>query len=406
MIVQDIYDEAKQQLGTSDQALIFRRITDAVEALNNKALNWDGLLGYADVCVDCTRTIALPPSVQTPISVNICGQPAVFHNRWYNFHLNGPGDCGPNCDWSWTDRGTSPVQQNIINPSQILVQSEYTVDNNAKVMIYGYERVEGWGERPVRTFGPEETLVGRYLTSSFVQPAALASVVINVSTSDGLNPNDELILVRDGTLISNYYPIIERPSSTTVRIKNLGGTNEAPGSVFGTTTTVFKMRTTQDGWQAPINNEYATIAANAPYFTRVTRINKPTTQGFIRITALDTGRQSGESKLAYMDPNETETRYRRITVSRACSYVRMQYRRENFQIRSLQDHIMTDSRLAVIYMMKALKFYDDNFAEQGQFFEDKALQWLSEKQNTNTPQDPVTLQVVYGTGLSAPGNFY
>jgi hypothetical protein len=104
MIVADIYDDAKEVLGFNHQDKIFRRITDAIEALANKG-SWEPLLAYVMIPVSDNILVYLPDSVEVPIRVTLDNNPAFARGRMYEFTMNGPGPFDERVEWSWEDLG-------------------------------------------------------------------------------------------------------------------------------------------------------------------------------------------------------------------------------------------------------------------------------------------------------------
>lgn len=137
--VSEIYEEAKKDVGTCDDALFFRYCTDAVALIANKA-DFEGWKGYVDICVT-DRCITLPREVQTVIAVNIEGNPAVGRNELFSFHLNGPGSRKKtSCNWYWTDGGYNhATYRDIPTPSQLVAYLDKESDNGKSVIVHGFD---------------------------------------------------------------------------------------------------------------------------------------------------------------------------------------------------------------------------------------------------------------------------
>lgn len=141
MIFADIKKDVKEILGMCSDDLIYRRATKAIQTLMNKG-NWNPLIGIMDICA-CSdgRTVALPRDVETPLAVNTNGNPGFFRNKWFEFHLNGPGSdrCNQkdNCTWAWDDKGVFPTFMDIIQPSYLTVIAEHKTDLSKKIRIFG-----------------------------------------------------------------------------------------------------------------------------------------------------------------------------------------------------------------------------------------------------------------------------
>ena len=116
--VRDIWTEAREILGTCAENVLLRKISIAVEVLANSG-DFDPLIGYLDICVQ-GGIVTLPREVETLLKVNIGGKPTLARDQLYNFHLNGPGDCLCQCDYSWQDLGQVPCYRELVQPSKLV----------------------------------------------------------------------------------------------------------------------------------------------------------------------------------------------------------------------------------------------------------------------------------------------
>lgn len=119
---------------------IIRYIRRAIDLAQYEA-NWNSYLGTIDVCCDCKGIVTLPSFVDVPLQVNVGGQPTVFRNDWYEFHINGVGSgcnpCGNNCSWGWysTDLGRSPVFQDLTGWMYLAAICEDPIDGNGSLTL-------------------------------------------------------------------------------------------------------------------------------------------------------------------------------------------------------------------------------------------------------------------------------
>ncbi len=134
-----INDDVKKILGTCDEDTKFRRLNEAVELLANKG-DWDPLLGRVDICVQ-DRFLSLPREVETVISVNIGGRPAIGQDKLFNFHLNGPGDDGFNrtCRYTWKDGFDCPTFKDLQYPSKLVSRVFNAEDSGKELWVYGQD---------------------------------------------------------------------------------------------------------------------------------------------------------------------------------------------------------------------------------------------------------------------------
>jgi hypothetical protein len=133
----DILPDAKRILGTCEEAYILRRLNAAIELLANKG-DFDPYLAVIDIAASNT-TVALPPEVETVLSVNIMGRPALGNDTLFNFHLDGPGDLPMKTSiaWRWKDEFHAPVFINPPTEGRLFIEADDVVDNGKFVTIYG-----------------------------------------------------------------------------------------------------------------------------------------------------------------------------------------------------------------------------------------------------------------------------
>jgi len=155
IIVDEIWEEAKKIFGHCREPKLFRQITDSIELLANKG-EIDPLVGFVDLCVS-GQCVTLPREVETVLSVNICGRPALGRDQLFEFHLNGPGSCGVGargvtgfgraCTWTWTDGGNWPTYKDLICPSKLVAFLDNPDDAGKQLWVYGFDDQN----RPLRT---------------------------------------------------------------------------------------------------------------------------------------------------------------------------------------------------------------------------------------------------------------
>lgn len=133
----------------------------------------------------------------------------------------------------------------------------------------------------------------------------------------------------------------------------------------------------------------------------ITRITKPITNGFVRLTGHDIGGTTNVT-VGYYYPDETEPSYSRIKVGCGCSWVRMRYRKRMMKVTSLTDPLHLKSKLAIMMairsmvLLKAGKFTEAEQAEQ------KAFQFLVEEQQSRHPAETMSFQIDNKTYMSDP----
>ncbi len=315
IIVADIFDDVATILGPVGRGKVFDHITESLEALNNKS-QWDGMDGYIDITVD-DSTITLPRYVEVPIEVNIGGRPAQMRNKWFEFHLNGPGqECCGSCSWMWDDRGDVVTIKDVDYEQQLIAIPDLTEDNGKRIRIYGYEADENGQEKWIKTVNP----ITSQLDDGFW---------ITISTSAIVPPTD------------------------------------------------------------------------SQKVTRIERIVKDVTKGFVSLQGFDIARNAIVIQ-GYYYPDETEPNYRRIRIGGSCDWVRMRYRKRTLKVTSLTDPLHLKSKLAIMLMARALVSYKKGEADKAAEMELLATQKLLEEQQSRNPGDVTKFSFDRATSMSDP----
>lgn len=347
ILVADILPEIQSSnvLGNCSKDDAFRYLTRAVRLLANKAKSWRPLEGYVDLCVR-DNCVTLPHDVLTPIAININGQPALAQNEWYGFHMNGLGDtlCGGYQNWQWMSPDVVCFQDTV-KPSLLVAVVELPEDSGKSFRVYGYDQNDHW-----------------------IQTR-------NACTGE----------IEDGMLV----PMIL-------------------------------------GWPLPYDQARVDSQINTSQWgdqlrvKTITRVTKPVTKGFVRLVAWDEGRHDGTSLIGYYWPNDTEPRFKRIKLnapsagtgyepvypSTSCEkshWVRMLYRRKTEKITSVNDLIPLHSPEAIINMVRSLKLQANNELQSAEMYEQKAVQYITEEQDAQTPTTFNPIQVAPGFGFGDMG---
>lgn len=155
MFVFEFYDQAKQQFGQCDEAVILSRLSDAVKLLSNKGIN-DPLLGELQICV-CDGCVTLPRDVGTVLGIDVCGQPTLLQDQWFKYHINGPGACG-GCGVI-TEMGQVCTYKDPSEPAYLIAEVTSAADNGKKLRVYAND-VNG---KKIFTPGPGGTLQEGFL---------------------------------------------------------------------------------------------------------------------------------------------------------------------------------------------------------------------------------------------------
>jgi hypothetical protein len=339
--------KSSEYLGSCKDETAFDYLTRAQAVLAAKSL-WRPLEGYMDICVS-DRCVTLPRGVKTPLAINIDGQPTLPTDRWFEFHLNGPGSYGGDwetsnsggwvgCQGQWVDLGRTVQFQDILQPSKLVAVVDVPEDGTGSqsLWVYGYDQDDRW-----------------------------------IQTRDLCNPE----VIRDGMPVPMVYgyPLPYQP----LQLK-------AP-------TPAQLLSPTLEG------------SAEKILVKRITRVTKPVTKGFVSLVAWDPGRPNGTSMIGQYWPQDTEPAYTRIRLaSHLCppgnTWVRMRYRKETFKITSGEDLIPLMSPQAILLMVKALRKQGEDDIVGAEAYEQKAVQYLMEEQSAGSPPVYAPIQVAPGVG--------
>lgn len=158
-------------------------------------------------------------------------------------------------------------------------------------------------------------------------------------------------------------------------------------------------RNTSEGWkkgyQVPTIFGYAVPDDEAPVVARIERVYKDNTAGTFRLSTLDDSGLTG-TLLAVYEPDEQHPQYRRIKVSRSCSWVRIAYRRANPVFTSRFDRVPLHSRIGFLMAIRAVKKYSEGDLAEAHTYEADAARLEMEAQNATEPPTYTPVQVITG----------
>lgn len=125
----------------------------------------------------------------------------------------------------------------------------------------------------------------------------------------------------------------------------------------------------------------------------VYQIEKPITEGYVKIFAWDTDRDLNLCLLGDLQPTETNPVYRRIRVARKTTWVRMKYRRRAIDIVSERDFINLDSKMAILMMVQSQELLFKKFSEEAERYRQISVEYLNKRNRAlDGPRAP-TLQI-------------
>jgi hypothetical protein len=133
----------------------------------------------------------------------------------------------------------------------------------------------------------------------------------------------------------------------------------------------------------------------------VANIQKPLTDGFVSLYAMDYGRSSDLTLIGQYHPTEVNPQYRRIRIGKPCAWVRIAYRLKPPVITSKYDFIPIEHTRAIICGVHACDLEDKDFAEQSLRYWGFALAYLKNQQEHQDGHAFVPPQInneTYGDG--------
>lgn len=136
IIVSDIYDEACQILGPVGEDAVFDSITEAISILGRKG-QWDSLRGYVDITTQQYEYFTLPRYVEDVIEVNINHIQAPMLNKWFQFHLDGPGEQWFPCH-HYEDAGEVVTLRDQLFPVKLAAIPDIESDSSTEIRVFGY----------------------------------------------------------------------------------------------------------------------------------------------------------------------------------------------------------------------------------------------------------------------------
>jgi len=148
-----------------------------------------------------------------------------------------------------------------------------------------------------------------------------------------------------------------------------------------------------EGWKVPVFHSTGSLPADAPIFSRVTRVRKARTNGPVQLNMLD------GTKLAIYQPWHVEPQFRKIRLSQKVDWVRIAYRKRIFKVTSKYDLLPVNNSQAVLMMLRAIQLYPKDPAT-AETLEATAVRWATEEQHTSNPPVMQPLEVHDLNGLN------
>lgn len=130
-----------------------------------------------------------------------------------------------------------------------------------------------------------------------------------------------------------------------------------------------------------IDSKFFVDAIEPPILVKsVANIQKPLTDGFVSLYAMDYGRSNDLTLIGQYHPQEVNPQYRRIRIGKPCAWARIAYRLKPPVITSKYDFIPIEHTRAIICGVHACDLEDKDFAEQALRYWGFALAYLKNQQ--------------------------
>jgi hypothetical protein len=117
-----------------------------------------------------------------------------------------------------------------------------------------------------------------------------------------------------------------------------------------------------------------------PYqIAEVTQMEKPVTDGYVRVYGWDTSQITNLVLLGDLHPTETNPAYRRIKIAEKTQWVRMKYRKRSIAITSVRDFINLDSKMAIMMMVQSQDLLIKRFADEAERYRVISVEYLNKR---------------------------
>lgn len=155
----------------------------------------------------------------------------------------------------------------------------------------------------------------------------------------------------------------------------------------------------RDGFLVPTVFGFSEPNPSAPLISRIDRIQKDLTNGFIKLLAINSD-GSPHTTIGYYLPTETAPSYVRIRVPDR-NWLKIRYRRRNLEVRSVNDWINVDNREALILCVKAVSQRRKNNIDLAKNLESEASRILSLEAESKRTPGITPPQVIFSEGIPA-----
>ena len=135
------------------------------------------------------------------------------------------------------------------------------------------------------------------------------------------------------------------------------------------------------GVRLKLLNGYAATDPAVTYFKKITAVTKPVTRGYVKLLAFQPEQFSSAVQIGYYAPNETNPRYRRISIGQPCKCVRVRYRKSDMALVNDYDRVPLPSFQATLDLIKSIRYRETGNLDLAEIHETKAVQLMNEVQS-------------------------
>lgn len=222
MLFSEFKSDATDVLGSCVDSRLWKRTSDAIRLLGNKA-RWDWTLSEISITSE-DGLITLPVEVKTVLATAVNKVPTLMRDQWYEYHINGSGEeTTIPCGYA-TEIGAWSTFRDPPGPVKLIATVDSPTDTNKKLRVYGWDAS---GDR-IYTPGPDGTLMDGFLVPmiyGFPVPRSDVPDIEKIEriTRDATSARVKLYAVDPATLetltvVGNYRPAETTPSYRRIRI--------------------------------------------------------------------------------------------------------------------------------------------------------------------------------------------
>ncbi len=153
----------------------------------------------------------------------------------------------------------------------------------------------------------------------------------------------------------------------------------------------------EDGFLVPTVFGFSEPNPAATLISRIDRVQKALTNGFVKLLAVNAD-GTPHTQIGYYLPNETSPRYVRVRVG-CQNWLKIKYKKRNFEVRSVNDWINVDNREALILAVKAVKERRKSNIELAKSLESESSRILAAEAQAKRPPGITPPQIIYSEGL-------